>query len=165
MWEIKEHFKDYSAQQRTAKFLLETGLNVKDGEIYCNGVKMSPSRIGRVLDVDRRTVGATVDTIENSDELSKIFSKLRATAFYKEIAKEIDAGLIEIIPDDPHTVGILAGVATKISEMDISIRQCITEDPEFTEEAKLYVITESPVPGDLVDDIKNVEGVESVVIH
>ncbi len=165
MWEIKKHFEDYSAQQRTAKFFLETGLSVKDGEVHCNAVQMSPSRIGRVLDVDRRTVGATIETIEDSEELSTIFSKLRATAFYKEVARDIDAGMIEIIPEDPHGVGILAGVATKISEKDISIRQCITEDPEFTEEAKLYVITESTVPGELVDDIKKVKGVESVVIH
>ncbi|MFW5945389.1 MAG: amino acid-binding ACT domain protein [Candidatus Natronoplasma sp.] len=165
MWEIKKHFKDYSAQQRTAKFFLETGLSVKDDEVFCNGVKMSPSRIGRVLDVDRRTVGATIETIDQSEELSRIFSKLRATAFYKEVARDIDAGMIEIIPEDPHAVGILARVATKIADIGISIRQCITEDPEFTEEAKLYVITESPVPGELVDDIKRVKGVESVVIH
>ncbi|MEF8873855.1 MAG: amino acid-binding ACT domain protein [Candidatus Thermoplasmatota archaeon] len=165
MWEIRKHFEDYSAQQRIAKFFLETGLSVKDGEIYCNGVKMSPSQIGRVLDVDRRTVGATVETIEDSEELSKIFSELKATAFFKEVARDIDAGLIEIIPEDPHGVGILAQVATKIADIGISIRQCITEDPEFTEEAKLYVITESSVPAEVVEDIKKVEGVESVVVY
>ncbi|MEF8832417.1 MAG: amino acid-binding ACT domain protein [Candidatus Thermoplasmatota archaeon] len=165
MWEIRKHFKDHSAQQKVVKFFLETGLSVKDGEIYCNEVKMSPSRIGRVLDIDRRTVGAAVDTIESSEELSRIFSELKATAFYKEVAQNIDAGLIEIIPDDPHGVGILAGVAREISDFGISIRQCITEDPEFTEEAKLYVITESPVPGEVVDDIKDEEGVESVIVY
>ncbi|MBS3816756.1 MAG: amino acid-binding ACT domain protein [Candidatus Thermoplasmatota archaeon] len=165
MWEIRKHFEDYSARQRTAKFFLETGLSVKEGEVYCNGVEMSPSRIGRVLDVDRRTVGATVKTIEDSEELSKIFSELKATAFFKEVARDIDAGLIEIIPEDPHGVGILAQVATKIADIGISIRQCITEDPEFTEEAKLYVITESSVPAEVVEDIKEVEGVESVVVY
>ncbi len=165
MWEIKKHFKNYSAQQRTAKFFLESGLSVKDDNVYCNGVKMSSSRIGRVLDVDRRTVDATINTIQNNEELSKIFENLRATAFFKEVARDIDAGLIEIIPYDPHGVGILSGVTNKISEMEISIRQCITEDPEFTEEPKLYIITESSVPMDAVDDIKKVPGVKSVVVH
>ncbi len=165
MWEIKEHFKDHSVQQQVVKFFLETGLSVKNGKIYCNEVEMSPSRIGRVLDVDRRTVGAAVNTIENSEELSQIFSDLKATAFFKEVARDMDAGLIEIIPDDPHGVGILARVATKISDFGISIRQCITEDPEFTEEPKLYVITESPIPGEVVDDIKEEEGVESVIVY
>lgn len=165
MLEIREYFEDNPAQERVAKFFLETGLAVKDGEVYCNEVKMSPSKIGRVLDVDRRTVGAAVDTIESSEELSRIFSKLKATAFFKNVARKIDAGLIEIIPEDPHGVGILAQVAKEISDFGISIRQCITEDPEFTEEAKLYVITESSVPGEVVDDIKKVEGVESVILY
>lgn len=165
MLEIREYFEENPAQERVAKFFLETGLSVRDGEVYCNEVKMSPSRIGRVLDVDRRTVGAAVETIESSEELSRIFSKLKATTFFKDVAREIDAGLIEIIPEDPHGVGILAQVAKEISDFGISIRQCITEDPEFTEEAKLYVITESSVPGEVVDDIKKVEGVESVILY
>jgi len=165
MWEIKKHFEDSSAQKRTAKFLLETGLSVDDGEIYCNGVKMSPLRIGRVLGVDRRTVRATANTIEENEELSQLFSKLRATAFFREVARDTDAGLIEIIPEDPQGVGILAGVTDKIADMGISIRQCITEDPEFAEEAKLYVITESPIPGEGVDDIKGSDGVERVIVY
>ncbi len=165
MWDIKKHFEDFSAQKRTAKFLLESGLSVENGEIYCNGVKMSPLRIGRVLGVDRRTVGATAKTIEENEELSELFSKLKATAFFREVAKDTDAGLIEIIPKDPQCIGILAGVSTKIADMGISIRQCITEDPELAEEAKLYIITESSVPGEGLDKIKDVEGVESVIVY
>lgn len=165
MWQIREHFKEYSAQGRIAKFLLKSGLRVDDGEIECNGVSMSPLRIARELGVDRRTVNATVETIENSDELSTIFSNLKSTAFLKELVPKIDAGMIEIIPDDPHGVGILAGVTQKIADFDISVRQCITEDPEFVEEAKLYVITESSVPMKALDEIKEVGGVKSVVIY
>ncbi len=165
MWEIKKHFRNYSAQQRTAKFFLESGLSVRDDNVYCNGVKMSSSRIGRVLDVDRRTVDATINTIQDDEELSNIFKNLRATAFFKEVARDIDAGLIEIIPDDPHWIGILSGVTSEISRLGISIRQCITEDPKLTEEPKLYIITESPIPMDAVDDIKGLPGVKSVVVY
>ncbi len=165
MFQIKKYFKEYSAQERIARFLLESGLRVENGDIKCNGVVMSPLRIARSLDVDRRTVNAAVKTIENSEELSTIYSNLQATAFLKDLAPKIDAGLIEIIPDDPHGVGILAGVTGKIADHDVSVRQCITEDPEFAEEAKLYIITESPVPMDAVDEIKNVDGVKSVVLY
>ncbi|MFP4142163.1 MAG: amino acid-binding ACT domain protein [Thermoplasmata archaeon] len=165
MFEIREHFEDNPAREKVAKFFLESGLSVKDGEIYCNDVKMSPSRIGRAVGVDRRTVGAAVETIKSSEELYRIFSKLKSTAFFKDVATEIDAGLIVIVPEDPHGVGILAQVANEISDRGISIRQCITEDPEFTEEARLYVITESSVPGEVVDDIKKVEGVERVILY
>ncbi len=165
MWEIRKHFKEHSARERIAKFLLESGFSVKDGEIYCNGVKMSPLRIAREVGVDRRTVRATVDTIEESEELSTIFSNLKSTAFLKDVAPKIGAGMIEIIPEDPHGVGILTGVTEKISELDISVRQSITEDPDFVEEPKLYVITESSVPVDAVEDIREVDGVSSVVLY
>ena len=165
MLKIKEYFSKYSSQKKIAKFLLETGLSVKDGEIYCNGIQMSPLRISRVLDVDRRTVNSTIETIEEHDELNKIFQNLKATAFYGEVVKEIDAGMIEIVPTDPHGVGILAGVTSIIADHGVSVRQCITEDPEFTEEPKLFVITEDTIPMDTLEDIREVEGVERVVLY
>ena len=165
MLQIKEYFKNYASQQRVAKFLLETGLSVEDGQIYCNGIQMSPLRISRVLDVDRRTVNATINTIEENEELRKIFSNLKATAFYGEVVKEIDAGMIEIVPIDPHGVGILAGVTSIIAEYGVSVRQCITEDPEFTEEPKLFVITEDKIPMSTLEKIREIEGVERVVLY
>ncbi len=126
---------------------------------------MSPLRIGRELGIDRRTVGSTIDIIEETEELSEIFKNLRATAFFKDVAMNMDMGLIEIIPDDPHGVGILAGVTEKIADLGLSIRQCITDDPEFMEEPKLYVITESPVPMDAVEEIKEVRGIKSVTVY
>ncbi len=165
MLEIKEYFSKYSSQKKIAKFLLETGLSVKDGEIYCNGIQMSPLRISRVLDVDRRTVNSTIETIEEHDDLNKIFKNLKATAFYGEVVKEIDAGMIEIVPTDPHGVGILAGVTSIIADHGVSVRQCITEDPEFTEEPKLFVITEDNIPMDTLEKIREVDGVERVVLY
>ncbi len=165
MKRIKEYFKGYSGQDKVARFFIETGLSVKDNGVYCNGVQMSPSRIGRYLDIDRRTVVATIETIEENSELRDIFKHLRATAFFKDVASDIDAGLIEIIPTDPHTTGILTGVAKIIADLGISIRQSITEDPEFKEEAKLFVITESPVPMEAVQDIMKIKGVLSVTIY
>ncbi len=165
MLPIREYFKNNPAQEKVAKFLLETGLSVKNGDIYCNGVKMSPARIGRTLDIDRRTVNKAIETIEKNEELNRIFQNLEATAFYGDVAPKIDAGMIEIIPDDPHGVGILAGVSEIIAELGLSIRQSITEDPEFTEEARLFVITESKVPMEAVEKINQVEGVKSVTIY
>ncbi|MFO8109623.1 MAG: amino acid-binding protein [Thermoplasmata archaeon] len=165
MKNIKEYFREYTGQEKVAKYLLETGLSVGEGNIYCNGVKMSPSKIGRVLGVDRRTVTATVDTIENTEDIRDIFGNLRSTAFFKDVAMNTEAGLIEVIPTDPHQTGILAGISKIIAELGISIRQSITEDPEFKEEPKLYVITESPVPMEAIEDMRDVKGVLSVTIY
>ncbi|MFP4051560.1 MAG: amino acid-binding ACT domain protein [Thermoplasmata archaeon] len=165
MLQIKEYFNKYSSQKKIAKFLLETGLSVRDGEIYCNGIQMSPLRISRVLNVDRRTVNSTIETIEDHEDLKKIFENLKATAFYGEVVKDIDAGMIEIVPTDPHGVGILAGVTSIIAEQSISVRQCITEDPEFAEEPKLLVITEDAIPMEILKEIREVDGVERVVLY
>ena len=69
MFPIGDYFQNLESQKKVARFLLETGLRVEEGNIYCNGVKMSFSRIAKKLDMDRRTVKATIDTIESNEEL------------------------------------------------------------------------------------------------
>lgn len=165
MKKIKEYFREFTGQEKVARFLIETGLSVHEGNIYCNGVNISPSKLGRLLEVDRRTVSSTVDTIESNPELAGIFRHLRATAFFKEVAMNTDAGLIEVIPTDPHRTGILAGISEVIAGLGISIRQSITEDPEFMEAPRLFIITEEPVPMEAIEDMRNVEGVMSVTIY
>jgi hypothetical protein len=53
-------------------------------------------------------------------------------------------------------------VTTLIADWDISIRQTISEDPEFTDDPKLYVITDEPLPGDLLNELVAMEFVRSV---
>jgi len=52
-----------------------------------------------------------------------------------------------------------------IADREVSIRQAITEDPEFTDEPKLYVITDEPIPGDLLTDLKDLAFVRRVGIE
>ncbi len=164
MWKIKKHFEKYSTQEEIAKFLLETGLNVKDGRIYCNDVLMSPSRIARTLDVDRKTVDAAIETIEESEELSKIYRNLEATAFFGNVAPELDAGVIEIAPSSPEEPGLISSVTTILADLDVVVRQCITREIEFHEDPTLIIITDSPVPGEALKKIREIEEVESVKI-
>jgi predicted regulator of amino acid metabolism with ACT domain len=51
-----------------------------------------------------------------------MFSKLKPTASFKELAPFIGCGVIEIVLEDSRMPGILAGVSTKIAERGISIR-------------------------------------------
>ncbi|MFP4609200.1 MAG: hypothetical protein ACLFNY_06435, partial [Candidatus Aenigmatarchaeota archaeon] len=133
--------------------------------IYCNEILMSPVRIARAIGVDRRTVKATIDRIEKNEELSKIYGNLKATAYFGEVAQKIDAGLIEIIPVSADEPGIIAGVAGILGELDVVVRQCITQEIEFHEEAKVFMITDSSVPMEAVEKIKDVDGVKSVTIY
>jgi len=61
--------------------------------------------------------------------------------------------------------GILADVATIIATNNIRIRQAIVDDFEFTEEPRLYIITEKQIPGTLLSTIRNARGVKAVLIY
>jgi predicted regulator of amino acid metabolism with ACT domain len=166
MWQaIRDHFRDYPAQEKVARLFLETGLCVRKGKIYCNDIEVPPLRVARVAGVDRRAVVSTVSTIMKSKDMSGVFGNLRATAFFKDVAPAIGAGLIVIIPTDAGESGIMSGVAKVISDLGISVRQSIAEDPEFSENAKLFIITAKPVPMKAMEKIKSVKGVKSVIIY
>jgi predicted regulator of amino acid metabolism with ACT domain len=61
--------------------------------------------------------------------------------------------------------GILAEVATIIATNNISIRQAIVDDFEFTEEPKVFITTEKQIPGNLLTTIRNAKGVKAVLIY
>ena len=86
--------------------------------------------------------------------LYKFFSNLMPTCSLEESAPLIGWGVLEIIPDDPSTPGIIAEVSTVLSKENISIRQAIGNDYALSNEPKLYIITEEPVPPNLIKRIK-----------
>ena len=162
MLRIKEYFREDESKRKVAKFLLESGLSIKDGHIFCNGIFISKKSVSDHLDLEEKVIEETINFIEDHIDLKGIFKNLRSTAYFGKIAEQIDAGVIEITPGDPHGVGILAGVTKIIADYDISIRQCLTEDSELKEDPKLIVITEDTIPIEALKKIRGVEGVEKV---
>src|SRR5712692_3186581 len=71
----------------------------------------------------------------------------------------------EIVPTNASKPGILAGVAAIIAQAGISIRQVIMDDPEIVDDPHGFIVTEAPVPERLLPQIKQVDGVKSVVLH
>ena len=166
MWKnLAKHFKGYPKRRQIAQKMLEYGLKIKDSKIYCGEIELSDSKIARALDVDRRAIAATITTILQHPELTKIFSQLRPTCHLKDIAPTMNWGVIEIIPLDPSMPGILAEIATLIANNKISIRQAIVDDFELYEAPRLFIVTETPVPGPLIPKIKNARGVKAVLIY
>ncbi len=166
MWRaIKKYFSDYPAQEKVAKLLLQQGLSVRNGKVFCENIEVPALRIARALEIDRRAVNATAKTISSKKELKEVYENLHPVAFFKDVARALGYGVVEIIPTDPAKTGILAGVSKVISDSRISIRQAITEDPEFSEDARLFVICEREIPAALIKKIKKVRGVKSVVIY
>ena len=166
MWrQLAKYFNKYPKRRQLAQKLLEYGLKVKDNKIYCGEIELSDSKIARAFELDRRIINSTMDTIMEIEELKKVFSNLKPTCSLKDVAPEMNWGVIEIIPADPSMPGILANVATIVADAKVSIRQAIVDDFEFTEEPRLFIVTEKQVPGILIPKIRKINGVKGVVVY
>lgn len=166
MWQkIKHYFERLPGQARVAQTMLDAGLRVEGGHVFCGSVRLAEAALGRGAGVDRRVVTATVRTIQEHEELRGIFSRLRPVAHLREVAPRMGWGAIEIVPTDAHAPGILAGVARLIAEEGISIRQVIVDDPEVVDAPRGFIVTDAPVPARLLPEIRSVTGVQGVVIY
>ena len=165
MWnKISKYFENYPKRKIIAKKMLEYGLKVKNNKIYCGDIELSDSKIARSLNIDRRSVNSTIKIINNKKFLSTIFSRLKPTCHLKDIAQNLNWGVIEIIPVDPSKPGILADVAKIIANEKICIRQAIVDDFELLEKPRLFIITNKAIPNNLIPKLKKVKGVKSIII-
>jgi predicted regulator of amino acid metabolism with ACT domain len=74
-------------------------------------------------------------------------------------------GVLEITVLDPSAPGIVHRVTSEIAGRGISIRQVVADDPRFYDPPMLTIITEEPLPGDLLRTIKEIEGVDQLIIR
>jgi len=167
MWNsISERLKHHPERLAVARALVENGLSVKSGKIFCNEIEIPIIRVARAAKVDRRTVIETLRTITHDSQLTRLFKQIRSAGLsLKEMAKDLGFGVVEITPDDPRTVGILAGTSSIIAGAGISIRQALVDDPELNPEPRLTLVTERKIPGDLIPKILEVKGVEKVSVY
>ena len=166
MWkQISKYFNSYPKQRKIAQKMLEYGLRIHDEKIYCGEIELSNSKIARALGTDRRAITATIETIINEPKLYKIFSKITPTCHLKNLAPEMNWGVIEIIPKDPSMPGIIADVSKIVADAKISIRQSIVDDFELSEEPRLFIVSEKQIPGSLIPKIRNAKGVKAVLIY
>lgn len=161
--EIEKKFSRKKSQKKVAEFFLEHGIKVKEKKIFFGEVEVSTTAISRVLEIDRRIVNSTIETIAKDKKLSKIFSKLNSTLLLRDVAPELGFGAIEIIPTDASSKGIISGVTKIISDAGISIRQLTAEDPMF-KNAEMSIVTEKPLPRNLIDKILKIKGVKKVIV-
>ncbi|MEA1925190.1 MAG: amino acid-binding protein [Candidatus Altiarchaeota archaeon] len=164
MLDLEKHFARRRGQLRVAEFILRNGLRVSlKGGLYFREVEVPHTSVARVLDVDRRLVGATIDSILSDGRLRSIYTKLDSMVLLRDVASELGFGAIEVIPSDAGSMGIVADIAGIIADSGISVRQLTTDDPMF-ENAKMIVVTEKPLPRELIDRILKLPEVEKVVV-
>jgi hypothetical protein len=166
MWKsLSKHFGKYPSQAKVAKLLLEHGLRVQEGRVYCGDIEIADMAIGRAAGVDRRIVRSAIDTIEGSQELKAVFSQLVPIALLTKVAPFMGWTAIEIIPDNAQAPGIIAEVTAVIAKEGISVRQAVVSDPDLSPDPRLFVITEGAVPPELIPQIRACKGVRSILIH
>ena len=164
MWsKIQKKFEKYPSQIAVAKEFLKLGISVRNGKAYCGGIELVPTKIADAVGVDRKVVVMAIQNIEEDDELREVFSSLRPVAYIAEVARILDFGVLEVFAESQKP-GIVAGITKILADEGISIRYMLAEDPELSVESKLTVVTESKIPGRLVDKFLEVPGVIKIVL-
>jgi len=164
--EIMQKFEDSPSQQAVIRLLLERGFSVNDeGRVVSGGIEIPDTGIAREIDVDRRVVDATTDAILADDELRRIFQNISAIPSLMDLAPVLDLTVLTVRVTDAEQPGIVAEITGRVADSGISIRQTISEDPEFTDEPKLYVITDEPLDGDLINEIRALSFVRKIELE
>ena len=164
--EIMQKFEDSPSQQAVIRLLLERGFSVNDeGRVVSGGIEIPDTGIAREIDVDRRVVDATTDAILEDEELRRIFQNISAIPSLMDLAPVLDLTVLTVRVTDADQPGIVAEITGRIADRGISIRQTISEDPEFTDEPRLYVITDGELDGDLINEIRSLEFVRKIELE
>jgi len=166
MWTIiQEKFKNHPAQEKVIRLLLERGFQIKPpGRVVSGGIEIPHTQIANEIEVDRRVVDATCETISKNEKLMQIFQNVRTIPFLRDVAPILGLGVIVISPDNAARKGLLGAVATAVSEHGITIRQAVSDDPYLTENPQLTIITEGKASGDLLNSLTRIKGVKSVTV-
>ena len=167
MWsEIIGKFKGMPSQEKVIRLLLERGFQVSpEGHVVSGKIVIPHTQIAHEAGVDRRVVDSTTEMILRDDVLRRVFQNIRSIASLRDVAPLLGLGVIIITPDNAQNVGIIHDVTGVVEKYRISIRQCVTDDPYFTDDPKMTLITNDPVPGELVSDLKKIPYVRSVTIQ
>ena len=164
--EIMEKFEGSPSQQAVIRLLLERGFSVNDeGRVVSGGIEIPNTGIAREIDVDRRVVDSTTDVILEDPQLRRIFQNISQVPSLMDLAPVLDLTVLTITPVDAERKGIVAGVTATLAEHDISIRQTISEDPEFTDEPRLYLITDQDLPGEVITDLRELDFVRKIELQ
>jgi len=164
--DIMGKFEGSPSQQAVVRLLLERGFSVNDeGRVVSGSIEIPNTQIARELDIDRRVVDSTTDALLEDEELRQIFQNISSIPSLRDLAPVLDLHVLTVSVHDADQPGIVARITSMLAERDISIRQTVSEDPEFTDEPKLFVVTEEPVPGDLLNELTALPFVRKVELE
>ncbi len=164
--EIMEKFEGSPSQQAVIRLLLERGFSVNDdGRVVSGGIEIPNTGIAREIDVDRRVVDSTTDVILEDPELRRIFQNISQVPSLMDLAPVLDLTVLSVEVADAEAEGIVAAVTGALADHGISIRQTISEDPEFTDDPRLHLVTDEDLPGEVITDIRDLPFIRAIELQ
>ena len=166
MWsDIIREFADSPSQGRVVRFLLENGFGVNgEGRICCNGIEIPATSVAKAIGSDRRVVDSTARRILDRPVLREIFLNMRATPALSRVAESLGFSVIIVMPKNASERGIVGAAVRVLSHHSLAIRQIFVTDPVFSEDPKLVIILEDPLPAGVVNEIRALPQVRKVII-
>jgi len=158
-----EKFEGSPSQQAVVRLLLERGFSINDeGRVVSGSIEIPNTQIAREIGVDRRVVDSTTKALLADDELRDIFQNISAVPSLMDLAPVLDFTVIRVKPTAADAAGVVAGVTGLVAEDSVTIRQVLSDDPEFADEPMLYLILDSDPSGDLLKRIRDLPYVREV---
>lgn len=162
---LEDAFLRYPMRKKVAELLLKYGLKIDDkARIFCGIIEISPAKLARALDIDRRVVLETAQLIADVPELHAIFGGLAPTALITGAAHGLGFEVLEV-EAEPHAIGIVTQVTGLISDAKISIRQVVADDPDVYPNPKLTVIVEKRLPGSVLVKLRELKDIKRISIE
>ena len=164
VWDrIEATFAGSPSQRAVVELLLERGFAVDDdGKVASGGIAIPDTQVAEELDVDRRVVQSTTETILADDELREIFRNISSIPSLKDVAPVLGLNVVTVHVRDASESGVIAAITDVIAEHDVAIRQAVSDDPYFTDEPSFTVVVDGSVPEGLLTAIRDLPFVEGV---
>ncbi len=167
MWaQVRNQFARQKARLGVARRMIECGMRVgEDRKVYVGDVEVDYTALARAVGVDRRVVKQTVDQIAKDQRLSSLYSKLSPFgASLVGVASELGYSVI-VVGADPKATGIIATVTKVLADHRVVIRQALAEDEDMVPDAKLTLIVEGDLAGEVIGKLESLDLVNSITVR
>ncbi len=109
-------------------------------------------------------VKQTVNQIKKIAVLNEIFSSMTPVgASLVPIASKLGYHTL-VIEADPRAAGVISAVSKVLADNSIVIRQALAEDPDMNPDAKLTLVVEGSLTGDVVTELERLVPVKSITV-
>jgi len=167
MWaQTRNQFIRQKARLVVARKMIECGMRVGDEhKVFVGDVEVDYTALARATGVDRRVVRQTVEQIEKSEKLRSLYSRLSPFgASLVGVASDLGYSVI-VIGADPKATGIIATITNVLADHRVVIRQALAEDPDMVPDAKLTLVVEGELAGEVIGRLESLDLVHSITVQ